>query len=200
MKFILVILTLKSRLFLKCFRVGLKNHVRIHHKNSSGTSGSQFPCNECNLSFHTANRLREHVQKTHQTGRNFHCPLCDWNFNHNENLKKHFEVHVEKGHTICKVCQQPFECANDKLNIIDVIEHKKKHTTEENFVYQRPYSPSVSRMTPWRDAIPPQGGARMFCRDCGVACSIPLELRKHQKTHKPYYCNTCQTVSNNEQT
>ncbi|XP_044742777.1 uncharacterized protein LOC123305197 isoform X2 [Chrysoperla carnea] len=181
-------------------RVGLKNHVRIHHKNSSGTSGSQFPCNECNLSFHTANRLREHVQKTHQTGRNFHCPLCDWSFNHNENLKKHFEFHVEKGHTICKVCQQPFECANDKLNIIDVIEHKKKHTTEENFVYQRPYSPSVSRMTPWRDAIPPQGGARMFCRDCGVACSIPLELRKHQKTHKPYYCNTCQTVSNNEQT
>lgn len=187
--------------------VGLRNHMRMHHpdvkKESQLPSGSVFFCeyNNCELSFPSVYRLKDHMKKKHQTTHNFSCPLCDWSYNHLVNLKKHFDVHIEKGHTNCKVCNQSFEINGEKLEIQDVVAHKEKHTEEENSIYQRPYSPSVSRMTPWRDSVTAQAsGARMFCRDCGVACSIPLELRKHQKTHKPFYCSTCQTVSLNAQT
>ncbi|KAJ8682271.1 hypothetical protein QAD02_018063 [Eretmocerus hayati] len=149
------------------FSSPLKNnclrHIKIHTEDK--------PCKVCGLKIKRAD-MTEHM-KTHageeekyiqRNGSESSCTICGAIFHHKPNCVRHVKLHLEDKK--CEVC-------GIDVKRIDIPEHMKTHSTEEEKYLQK-------------------NGSQSCCTICGFTSPIRNNCLRHIKTHtedKP--CRVC---------
>jgi uncharacterized Zn-finger protein len=122
-----------------------KSDVNIGSGNkmtSKNLTGQHHACFKCHRVYADAEKLKRHVNNTHNKLKRFECTICDKRFAYKHILQEHQNLHFGLKPHACTECDKRFAARSN------LIQHKRRHvnlvTDSTESDQQRPKFDSIS--------------------------------------------------------
>lgn len=157
-------------------------------KSEFQTEGVRFQCAECDRTFATVVKLRDHSCNSPEA-KPYHCPLCRQEFQYRVSVTKHMMAHSQENNLTCEECNQTFP------NNMALRMHQRCHAALKPYecpecgMVFRHYSVMEDHRRKHTDNT-----RSHLCNVCGKSFKYSSLLHQHQYLHtgqKPFHCPEC---------